>query len=627
MKKLFTLILGLMLGISLISQQVPRDMVVVEGGTGFWCGYCPGAALGADQLVENGHNVAIMENHNGDSLANVYSNARNTYYNITGYPTYNFDGILSVVGGSATQSMYSTYVPKVNARNAIPSDFTIDLAFTNVGNNNYSATITMDNVGGNTTTGLKLHLSITESHLPISWGLGEYVNFVNRLMVPNQNGTSIDFSGGTTQIVNLNFTVAGFWDIDNCEIIAFIQAPNKEILQGTKKFMAVPLYNLDAQAKSVVHPEGAYCGTSIAPVVLIKNMGADNLTSLDIEYSINGGVTQFFAWTGNLGFNLGAEVTLPNMPFVSQPTNSFEFTVNNPNGQPDPNPDNNSLNHNFESAPQIPTSTVNFEIKTDQYPSETTWKVRNSSGAILYSGGPYTGANTIYTAVWQFSAYDCYTFTIYDQYGDGICCSYGQGYYKLKDENNVVLIQGGQFGTEETKPFERHDANAVSADFIANVTSIIEGDQVNFSDMSSGSITTWDWTFEGGTPATSTEQNPMVTYLIEGVYDVTLTVSNGINTNTTVKQDYIMVDHLTGIGNVNQTSVNIFPNPTNGLVYITGTGASKINVYNATGNRVASYSDFNGNSLDLSELENGIYFISIVKDNETTIAKKITILK
>ena len=36
MKKLFTIILGLMLGISLIAQQVPRDMVVVEGGTGFW---------------------------------------------------------------------------------------------------------------------------------------------------------------------------------------------------------------------------------------------------------------------------------------------------------------------------------------------------------------------------------------------------------------------------------------------------------------------------------------------------------------------------------------------------------------------------------------------------------------
>jgi PKD repeat protein len=476
--------------------------------------------------------VAVIENHNGDSLANVYSNARNSYYAISGYPTYFFDGILSVVGGSGSSSMYGAYVPKVNARNAILSDFTIDVEFADLGNNNYSTTITVDNVGGNTTTGLKLQVAITESHMPISWGLSDEVNFVNRLMVPNQNGTVLDFTGGNPQVINLNFTMAGFWDKDNCEIVAFVQKPTKEILQGTKKYMAVPLYNIDAEAKSVIYPTGSFCGSSIEPVVLIKNMGGDNLTSLDVEYSINGGATQLFAWTGDLGFNLGEEITLPEVTFISQPVNTFEFAVNNPNGQPDPNPDNNSLSADFEAAPQIPTSTVNFEIKTDQYPSETTWKVRNSSGTILYSGGPYTGANTVYTATWDFSEFDCYTFTIYDQYGDGICCAYGQGYYKLKDVNNVVLIQGGEFGSEESKPFERQDANAVSADFMADVTSIMEGESVNFSDMSAGTITNWEWVFEGGTPETSSEQNPAVTYLLEGIYDVSLTVSNGINSNT-----------------------------------------------------------------------------------------------
>jgi PKD repeat protein len=571
--------------------------------------------------------VAVIENHNGDSLANVYSNARNTFYNITGFPTYKFDGILQVVGGSGSSSMYSSYVPKVNQRNAVLSDFTIDIEFTNLGNNNYTATFTMNNVGGNTTTGLKLQVTITESHMPISWGLADEVNFVDRLMVPSQNGTVLDFSGGSTQVVTLNFTMAGFWDADNCEIVAFIQAPNKEILQGTKKYMAVPLYNLDAQAKSVVYPVGSFCGSSLEPVVLIKNMGGDDLTSLDIEYSINGGSPQLLAWTGNLGFNLGEEITLPEISFISQPVNTFEFTVSNPNGQPDPNPANDNLAQDFEAAPQIPTSTVNFEVKTDQYPTETTWKVRNSSGTILYSGGPYSGANTVYTATWEFNEFDCYTFTIYDQYGDGICCAYGNGYYKLTDENNVVFAQGGQFGSEETKPFEKSDANAVTADFMADVTSIIEGESVNFSDLSSGTITAWDWVFEGGTPATSIEQNPTVTYLLEGTYDVTLTVSNGVNSNTTVKSDYILVDHVTGINELNNTGVNIFPNPTTGKVFITGAEAAKVNVYNATGTKVASFTEFINNTIYLFDLENGIYFISVVKDNETTINKKITILK
>lgn len=65
------------------------------------------------------------------------------------------------------------------------------------------------------------------------------------------------------------------------------------------------------------------------------------------------------------------------------------------------------------------------------------------------------------------------------------------------------------------------------ADFTANVTSIAIGGTVNFSDASWGAqINSWSWEFEGGTPATSTEQNPSVVYAEEGTYDVRLTVTN-----------------------------------------------------------------------------------------------------
>lgn len=97
-------------------QTVPREMVALEIGTGTWCTYCPGAAMGADDLLANGKFVAVVENHNGDPFANNYSNARNSYYNITGYPTARFDGVLSVVGGSHSSSMYNSYLPKYNQR-------------------------------------------------------------------------------------------------------------------------------------------------------------------------------------------------------------------------------------------------------------------------------------------------------------------------------------------------------------------------------------------------------------------------------------------------------------------------------------------------------------------------------
>ena len=84
--------------------------------------------MGADDLHANGDPVAIIEYHNGDPYATTESNARNSYYGITGYPTAWFDGSYDkVVGGSNTQSMYSSYKPKVDARMLIPTDFTVEI--------------------------------------------------------------------------------------------------------------------------------------------------------------------------------------------------------------------------------------------------------------------------------------------------------------------------------------------------------------------------------------------------------------------------------------------------------------------------------------------------------------------
>lgn len=573
--------------------------------------------------------MAIIENHNGDSLANVYSNARNNYYNISGYPTYFFDGILSVVGGSGSSSMYSQYVPKVTARNAVMSDFTIDVEF-EATDNDYLATFTIDNVGGNTSTDLVLQVTITESKLPISWGLADEVNFVNRLMVPDQLGTALDFSGSSTQVVELEFTMSGGWDVDNCEIVAFVQQlSNKEILQGTKKFMAVPLFNLDAQAKTVKYPTGEFCGSTVEPVVLIKNMGSENLTSLDIDYSINGGASQSYAWTGDLGFNLGEDVVLPAIAFSSQAVNSLDVTISNPNGQPDQNPDNDQLIHEFNAAPQVSSPTIEFELKTDNYPEETTWEVTNSEGTVLYSGGPYNGqANTVFTETWEIEDLDCYTFTIYDAYGDGICCAYGIGYYKLMDDEGEILFEGGEFGSEEANPFEMAGEAVLTADFTASVTTLYEGESVDFTDLSfGGSVTTWFWEFEGGEPATSTEQNPTVMYPLEGVYDVSLTVSDGTTANTMVKEDYITVDHIVGTDAITAENVKVYPNPSHGEVFISGLHNAAITVYNTSGTVVAEYADFNGGKLNLSNLDEGIYILKIVIDNEISLNKKISLLK
>ena len=79
------------------------------------------------------------------------------------------------------------------------------------------------------------------------------------------------------------------------------------------------------------------------------------------------------------------------------------------------------------------------------------------------------------------------------------------------------------------------------ADFTADKTSVAAGDQVHFTDQSANNPTSWSWTFEGGSPATSTAQNPVVTYNTPGDYTVTLTVTNDAGNDTETKTAYIHV--------------------------------------------------------------------------------------
>ncbi len=85
------------------------------------------------------------------------------------------------------------------------------------------------------------------------------------------------------------------------------------------------------------------------------------------------------------------------------------------------------------------------------------------------------------------------------------------------------------------------------ADFTASATTIYEGGSVTFTDLSTNGPNALDWVFDGGTPGTSTQQNPTVTYNTAGTYDVTLTATNAYGSDTETKTDYITVLTLTEI--------------------------------------------------------------------------------
>lgn len=101
------------------------------------------------------------------------------------------------------------------------------------------------------------------------------------------------------------------------------------------------------------------------------------------------------------------------------------------------------------------------------------------------------------------------------------------------------FIYEGDYGEDEAIDGFKIKQAATGDDATINIK---EGESVHFMDASTGNVTSWNWTFEGGSPATSTEQNPVITYNKAGSYAVTLTVGDGNTTSTTTREAYVNVE-------------------------------------------------------------------------------------
>ncbi len=83
------------------------------------------------------------------------------------------------------------------------------------------------------------------------------------------------------------------------------------------------------------------------------------------------------------------------------------------------------------------------------------------------------------------------------------------------------------------------------SEFSASQTTITSGNEITFTDESTNEPTSWSWEFEGGSPATSTEQNPTISYNNFGTYEVTLTATNSAGSDVETKTGYITVNMQT----------------------------------------------------------------------------------
>jgi lysyl endopeptidase len=214
-------------------------------------------------------------------------------------------------------------------------------------------------------------------------------------------------------------------------------------LDGYPEGFTLP--NLDALAAGISNIAENNCSNVVSPVFTIRNHGVTDLTSCTITYQLNGGASSTIDWTGGLSTNQTATVNLPDLT-AANGSNTLMIWVSNANGTSDDNATNNSSAITFNAISGT-ASNFNISIALDNYPEETSWDITDNTGNTVATGTGYTGTSV---NVDVCVAPGCYDFTMYDQFGDGICCTYGNGSYEITNANGAIVATGAEFTDFET---------------------------------------------------------------------------------------------------------------------------------------------------------------------------------
>ena len=472
---LFTLI-SCLTGFSqtIVSTDSQNKKVILEEYTGIYCGYCPDGHSRA-QALKNQYpdDVFLINIHTGGyavpnpadpDFRTPFGDAIASQSNLTGYPSGSvnrqyFSSLASNGGTAMSRGNWSTAASQVLNQSAyvnVGVEATI-----NVQNNELTVHVEGYYTGNSPQNTNYLNVVLTQNNTigPQSGGgMGSNYNHMHRLvhMITGQWGQVIS-STSTGSFIDETFTYtipSNYNGIDvlitELNVIAFITETQQEIISGaeyTPTFVGIEHSN-DAAVMGLDDNLYDNCGEIASPSVVVQNNGFDPITSLSIEYSINDGSSETYSWTGSIAPLEFTSIELPSIGYSPSNTNSVNIIISD-----DDNNNNNSNTFYFDQSNSYETSFVTLNLLTDDYGSETTWNLKNANGFIVAQGGPYTNNFTASLEIGIPSSNECYTFTINDSIGDGICCAYGIGSYSISDDSGNEIFSGGEFSSTEATTF------------------------------------------------------------------------------------------------------------------------------------------------------------------------------
>ncbi len=167
---------------------------------------------------------------------------------------------------------------------------------------------------------------------------------------------------------------------------------------------------------------------------------------------------------------------------------------------------------------------------------------------------------------------------------------------------------------------EPETGEAPRADFSFSTTQLEEGFSVQFNDLSTNLPSTWSWTFANGTPESSTEQNPVVTFAEEGDYLISLVAENEYGRDSIARTISIVGINDYEIDNL----VSVYPNPTSSILNIEAEDLVSVSIIDMSG-RVVYFANesCSAASIDLEGFAKSEYMVKVETKKGTSVKRII----
>lgn len=487
-KKLLLLSLLVLWGFNSISQTIvsttpENKKVILEEFTGIHCVFCPDGHAIANSIKNNNPGEVFLVNIHVGSFANPssgepdfrtpFGTAIANQSGLIGYPagTVNrhiFPG-QSQSGGNDTAMGRNNWTSASNQTLGVASYVNLAVeADIDVTSNEVTVHVEAFYTDNSPVNSNMLNVALLQNNTlgPQTGGNAgnEYVH-QHRLvhLITGQWGESVSpTTTGSFIDRTYTYTIPALYNnvpaaIEDMELVVFMTETTQELISGNGALPTFSNFQFqnDAFARYVEEID-VQCGFDVTPSVNIQNTGENTLTTLDIDYSINGGAAQSFTWNGNLSSLQNETVELPAISYTINEINTVEVTISD-----DDDNSNNVTTATFDRS-IIATNDVNLLLNTDNFGSQCTWEIINAAGTVVESGGPYGNNETInesYTL-----AGDCYEFNVYDSAGNG------GGSVVLFDGNNEILFSSpGDYGSGESSFFGTDGLLASGDEILSNV--------------------------------------------------------------------------------------------------------------------------------------------------------------